>query len=181
MENSNALKSNLIKYALILGFIGIIISLLVYTLNEDLMIKWWFGVSMIVISIIVYVLAAKSYRNDLGGYASFRQVFIFVFLVVVLSTFITSAFSLIQFNLIDPDMGDRLQKKVIENTISMMEKFNVPEETLDEQIEKMESNKMFSNTSIIKQFFINSLVGGIVLGLILGAIFKRKKPEEFAV
>ena len=181
MENSNALKSNLIKYALIVGFIGIIVSLLIYAIDEDIMIEWWFGLTMIIVSIMICVFATRSYRNDLGGYASFKQIFIFVFLLVVLSSFINSAFSLIQFNLIDADLGDRLHRKMIENTISMMERFNVPEEALDEQVEKMEANKMFSTSSIIKQFFINSLVGGIILGLIFGAIFKRKKPEELAL
>lgn len=181
MEESKALKSNLIKFALIIGFISIVISVLTYVIDEQLMTKWWFGVISLVIAIILFFIAGFSYRNDLGGYISFKQGFVFILLLSVFSTLISTLYSLLQFNFVDPELGGRLQEAIVQNTIVMMEKMNVPDEAIDEQVEKMQANNMFSNANIIKQFFINSLVGGVILGLIIGAIIKKKRPEELAV
>lgn len=181
MEESKTLKSNLIRYSLIIGFVSIVISILTYTLNEALMTKWWFGIFTIVVAIVLYVVAALSYRKDLGGYISFKQGFIFILLLAIFSTLIHTLYSLVQFNFIDPELGGRLQETIVQNSIAMMEKFNVPDEAIDEQVEKLQANNMFSNANIIKSFFINSLVGGVILGLIIGAIVKKKRPEELAV
>jgi len=64
----------------------------------------------------------------------------------------------------------------IEKVTEMMEKFNVPEEALDEAIAKIDETDSFSLVSQIKNFFI-TLAMYSVIGLIVAAIMKKKNPE----
>ena len=178
MEEQNAFKSNLIKYAIILGIVNVIFTLLLYISNETLLVSLWMLPIGLLLGVVLFVVAGLGFRSANGGYATFKNMFLYLFLVGIFSAVIATGFGLILHKVIDPDLGGRLQQEVVENTLSMMENFNAPEEAIDEAIAKIESEEMFSTANILKSFYINQTIISLILALIIGAILKRKEKTE---
>ena len=131
------LFNHALKWGLIIGAIGIILSMMFYIIDETLMVKWWFGLSMIVLNIILIVYAGTQYRSALGGYMSFNQAFSLVFLTLVVAGIISSLFSLVLYKVIDPELPERMVQAAMEQQEQMMTNFGMPADQMDEALEKM--------------------------------------------
>ncbi len=177
-EQKQNLNSYVIKYSIIIALISIIINTLVYIIDETMMIKWWFGLISIAITFGLLIYFGISIRNETGGYMSFKTAFITIFLIVFFSTIISIGYSLVLHNLIDPDLKNRLSEAMIEQTTQMMERFGVPEDQMDEALEKVKQQDNFSTLAMLKSGGIVSIVIGLLFGLIVGAIIKKKVPEH---
>ncbi len=173
------LFNHALKWGLIIGIVNIILTILVYIIGEGLMIKWWFGLSILVINIILIVYAGKQYRTAIGGYMSFNKAFSVVFMTLVVAGIITTLFNIILYQVIDPDLPNRLTQAALEQAEQMMARFNMPADQMDEALAQAEERTagQFSVTGSIKGFGI-SLIFYLVVSLIIGAIIKRKEKEE---
>ena len=178
MEESKSMQSSVIKYSLIIALISIILSVLVYVVDESILTKWWYGLLSLLIAFGLYLYAGFGYRKEVGGFLEFKKAFLFIFLVAIVAGLVNLGWSLVQFNVIDTELGSRLQRQVIENTENMMESFGAPEEQIEEQIEKLEAEDMFATGKLLQQGLIFTVVGGAIFGLIIGAIIKKKKEAE---
>lgn len=176
-EQELNLKSYVIKYSIIIALVGIATTTLVYIVDETIMIKWWFGLISLAITLGLLIYFGNVMRKENGGYLSFKKGFIFVFLIVIFSSIISTAYSLILYNVIDPDLGARLTEALVDQTTQMLQNFNLPEDQIDESIDKMLEKDNFSAISILQSAGIGSVVGGLILGLIVGAIIKKKRVD----
>jgi hypothetical protein len=178
MEKPN-LINHMIRYGLILGLFNVIISLLIYVIDENLMVKWWFGIGILVVNIAIIIYSGIQYRKSLGGYIKFKDAFVVTFLVFIFAGLISLVYNVIQYEVIDPDLATRLDKAIVEQTEKMMTNMGAPQERIDEQIEKMEGTfaERFTAVGLIKQFFTVSLAVNIVVSLIIGLIIQKKEPE----
>ena len=91
---------------------------------------------------------------------------------------IASAYSLLLHTVIDPDLGSRLTEAMIEQQTQILERFSVPEEQMDEAIKTLREQDSFSVPSLLKSSGIASVVFSLIMGLIVGAIIKKKVPES---
>lgn len=171
-------KENILKFGLLIGVINIIIGLLIYIVDVTLMVTWWIGISILVINFCLVLYAGFSYRKSLGGFLSFKNAFVFLFLTLVLSGFLGLLFNMLLFNVLDPGLGEVLTDESVKQVVAMMESFGTPEEDIDRAMEEARANAsgQFSLVGSIKTY-LWSFIGYAIAALIAGAIVKRKNPE----
>ena len=181
MEKSN-LFNHALKFGFIIGIVNIIITILSYMVGETLMVKWWFGLTIIVINIALIVYAGSQYRSSLGGYMNFKTAFSVTFMTFLMAGIIGTIFNILLYQVIDPELPGRLTVAAVEQTERMMTNMGAPADRIDEQLQTIEGNMndQFSLMGQIKGFGI-ALIIYAVLSLILGAILKKSEKTDSAV
>ena len=150
--------------------------MIVYIIDPLLMIKWWFSLSSLVLFIALVSYFGIQYREMLGGFVSFKIAYIYSILTFVLAGLIGTAFSILLFQVIDPDLPQLMSEAIIEQTVEMMEGFGANQEIIDEAIEDADPAASFTVMGQIKSFGM-VLIFYAVMSLITGAIIKRKVPD----
>ncbi|MAJ51237.1 MAG: DUF4199 domain-containing protein [Flammeovirgaceae bacterium] len=170
------MKDHALKSGVILGVVGILISLTVYIIDPLLMIKWWFSLSSLVLFIALVTYFGIQYREIAGGYLSFKIGYIYSLLAFVLAGIIGTVFNIFLFHVIDPDLPQLISEAIIEQTVEMMEGFGANQEIIDQAIEDADTAASFTVMGQIKSFGM-VLIFYALMSLISGAIIKRKEPE----
>lgn len=168
-----------VKSGAIIGLISILISLIVYLASPELFAVWWYGIGLIVLVIILVTVLGVKFRNANTGYLSFGQSFLYCWVTFVVAGLLGSIFSVLLYEVIDPDLAKFIVDKSIENTVEMMRGFGANEAALDAQMEQLENDMPanFEVGGIIKNFFIMVIVYGVI-SLITGLIVKKNEPIE---
>jgi CDP-diglyceride synthetase len=129
--------------------------------------------------VVVLVMAMKAYRNELGGAMTFGQAFKFGFFVILIATFISSLYSYIFLNFIDPGY----LKMVYEETMAGTEEFLSNTGMSAEQVEKaMEDAAKQPVPTVLKstlQGFIGGIIFSTIVSLIIAAIMKKNPEMKF--
>ena len=173
---NQTVKSRGIYFGIILGAILSFITAASYAIDISFLLKpWLMGVNFLLV-IVLGIMAISSVKKLMDGFISFKDAFSTFFMVIVVGFLISTIVAFLIFNVIDPEAKEVLKQMSIEKVTEMMEKFNVPEEALDEAIAKIDETDSFSLVSQIKNFFI-TLAMYSVIGLIVAAIMKKKNPE----
>ena len=181
MENETKVPvvKGAIKSGVIIGLISILITLIVYLASPDLFAVWWFGICLIVLIIVLVTVFGVKFRNANTGYLSFGQSFLYCWLSFVVAGLFGSIFSILLYEVIDPDLPNFIINESIKNTAEIMRGFGANEASLDLQIEQMEKDlpANFQVGGIIKNFFIMAVVYAVI-SLITGLIVKKNEPIE---
>ena len=174
MENKNAQLQYGAKWGFILGLVGIIIQVLCYVINKELLVTMSFGFSVLAITIAILVYALINYRKENGGVLTFKEGFMITLYAFIVSSLLTTIFNYILYNFIDPDLSNFIKEKAINTTTQMMEKFGAPQDKIDETIEKMQSQDFSQNLYASLKQFLGSIIFGAIIALILAAILKKQ-------
>lgn len=161
-------------YGAIIGTIGALITLLAYLMGA--IGSTAISVVSILISIGLYVYMVKYHRDKvLEGVISLKDTVILVMLVVSFSTFVGGAVNVAHLKL-NPDYMQANIDVAVNAAESMAELVNLGGAELDEIVSAaVESIQSQGLGAVIQGAIISGLFGSI-LGLILGAIFKKEKP-----
>ena len=178
----NSLFNHSLKFGFIIGIVGIIIGVLAYMAGESLMVKWWFGIIILVINIGLIIYSGIQYRASIGGYMDFKTAFSITFLTFLIAGILGTIFTIILYQVIDPELPGRLTQAAIEQTEQMMNNFGAQQESINEQMalikEKMANQ--FSLPGQIKGFGISMIIYAVV-ALIIGAIIKKSEKIDNAM
>ena len=173
-RNAEALRSGLI-----LGLFSIVMTVLIYIISATLLGDWKTGLGIAAISIFLVAYFGRKYRNEENdGFMSFKESFLYSYVVLFVSSIVSAAFLILLYEVIDPELPKILSDQAIENTEKMMRNFGAPEEAIEEALEKVE-NEMpanFSAIGIMKNswvYFITSAVFALIASLFI----KKSKPE----
>lgn len=123
------------------------------------------------VNICILVYAIKKYRDEeSGGYMTFGNGFLFIFFASIYAGIILGVFSYIQVTFIDPGMMD----EAINAQMAEMEKQGMTEE----QMEMTQSMTGFMKWPIFiaAVALLGKIFAGILMGLIISAIFKKDPP-----
>lgn len=174
------MNQNAIRSGLIVGVIGIIISLLLYIVNPTLFGNSWLMLGLGVFNLVLITYFGVKYRNDNGGFLSFKDSYVYAAITMVAMVVVTTIFSFVLFSVVDPGLPEIIADAAVENAESMMRSFGTPEEVMEEQLEKARQDTVdrFTVGGTFKGAGIRILIN-LVLCLILAAIIKKKEPEEF--
>jgi len=168
-----------VKGGALIGLVSIILMMLVYVIDVNLLVDWKFSIASLILIIVLFVVIGKKYRNEyMEGFMRFGEAFKFVFIGAIISSILVSIFSIILYNVIDPELPEIITEQALKNTESMMESFGTPSETIDETLEQMEED--MANNFSAGGILANSwawLLAAAFYGLIAGAIIKKSKPE----
>ena len=174
MENS--IKSSAINYGLYLGGLLSLITVAIYAININLMVNMWLGIGLLLAVIAFGVVSTAKSKSIMEGVLSFKQAFSSYFITVAVGVLISTVVSIILFNFIDPEAAETVKELTVESTISMMQGFNAPADTIAEAVDKIESQNQFSVLNSMKSVAWGLLFQAVI-GLIVAAIMK-KNPEN---
>ena len=92
-----------IRYGLIGGFVYVLLSYLQYTFTPENPLRF-FVYKLLTYSVIVvlYVMAARERRRNLGGHASFRSLVQVLVITITITEIFLTAFNYVYLNYIDP-------------------------------------------------------------------------------
>jgi hypothetical protein len=167
MENKNtSVLYNGLIWGLILGFAGIIYSVILYMLDQNL--NQNLSYAGILISLVLLILGIRSFRDNIrGGILPFGPAFSFGLIAFIVSGIIGSIYGYVLWTVIDPDILVKMQDLQMEK---MLEK-GLPEEAV-EQAMSMTAKFMKPGIMVLTGLFASVFMGAIV-SLIVAAIFKR--------
>lgn len=173
MDNSSVFSHG-IKTGIIAGVAAILVTLLAYILNIN-MLGWSFqGVSyLILIGVMIYGLLG--FRKANGGYMAFAQGILIILVAGMVCVVISYFFNLLYYNVINPGF----EQEVIENSLAAYEKMGI---TVTDQMEELIRSNAEASTHFSWKYFSFAIVGALIvwtiLGLILAAIFSKKDPND---
>lgn len=175
MEQS--IKNLAINWGLYLGIILALCTILGY-INLDLYTKWWFGVGLLLLIIVLGIISAMKSKTLLGGFISFKEAFSSFFITIAIGLIISTVISIVIFNFIDPDAAVTLKDKIMDAQVQMMQNFGAPEEVIAKSVEELEAQEnMFAIGQILKSLAFQ-LIGYSIVGLIVALVVKKNNPEQ---
>ena len=100
-SKQNNYLQDIITNSLLLTSILIIYGLLIYVIDISLYVKWWYGISVLVISVALLIYFGINYRNSIGGILSYKDSFIYLYIpfphTVIVLLYISGSFTFLHF------------------------------------------------------------------------------------
>jgi hypothetical protein len=172
------LVNHALRFGLIMGIIAIVLTLLLYVVDYSLLANWKIGILFLCIFLGYVIYAGINYRNSIGGFLSYGKAWQHGFLVLASAGLINILFAIILYNVIDPELPQKLTDVSIENAEKMLAGFGLSGDELDEQMEKMREDvpKRFSVSGQLISYLWALLIYAII-SVITSIFVKRNEPE----
>lgn len=171
------MNNHAIKSGVMLGVISIVLTLLIYIVDPTFLVSMWMMVFFLIfIGLVSYF--GIQHRNEIGGYMAFGKAWIYSMQLLVVTGIVATIFNILLYNVIDTELPTMLADQSVENAEAMMSRFGMPEDQMDEALEKTRTdtlNRFTVSGSIVG--FLWGLIVYAILSLITGAIIKKKEPE----
>ena len=178
MENQTAsFKKSALNYGIVLGIILALITAILYVIDIMTLTKWWLGIIMFFIALVISIVSVAKSKSLLGGFMSFKEAFTSYFITIAVGLLINVIVGILIFVLIDPESAEFLQERIIEISRNMMESFGAPKAEIEKAITKMEGENSYSLFSQLKTY-VFQLAFYSVFGLLVALIFRKKDPNE---
>ncbi len=172
------MNGHAIKSGVTIGIISIVVSLLLYIIDSSLLASMWVGISIFVLIIFLVSYFGIQHRKEIGGYLDFGNAWIYSIQVFVVAGIIGTLFNILLYNVVDPDLPEIIAEQAVENAESMMQRFGMPEDQMDEALEKARTDTLDRLTVVGSlKGFLWALIFYAVFSVITGLIIKKKEPE----
>ncbi|MBS1584886.1 MAG: DUF4199 domain-containing protein [Bacteroidetes bacterium] len=178
---SETVKVNQNKQALTYAIILSIVVLIINTIQNMFLINSFFGfygskILGYVIFVVLMGVFAVQFRKANGGFIEFKEVFKYLFIMILITELVYFVYTFIYFKYIDPQFLEKMKQA----TLNYMEKANVPSEQLDktsdsfdQQIKEAAKGIQIGKTLLNYFWFV---ILDSLFALIVSAIVKRKRP-----
>ncbi len=176
MENVNSTSKPAVQAGVILGLVSVVLTFVFYFINAELLTSWKYSVPSLILSLALLFYFGKQFRNAEGGFLSFGKAFNFSFIVLIVSSLISTIGLFLLMNVVDPNLPSVLADTMSETMVETMEKFgqSMPSDQIDEMRQGMLD--AYSPFGLLKSFGI-TLLGSAIIALIFGAILKKSDPS----
>lgn len=114
------ISQNAVKYGVFAGVAGIVIAILMYLMGpEFLSSSMWsgmlVGLSSLVVTIVLLIVFGTKMRKEEGGYITFGKMFLSLIVVVAVMVGISTVFSILLYQVIDPEFMATAKQMALEN------------------------------------------------------------------
>jgi len=164
-----------IKYGIIAGLLMIAGYVLLYVIDGALLASFY-TLLLYIILIFCMVYGGITYRKEIGGFNSFGQAFLAVFITAFLGSFLIDSFGFIMFKFIDPALVDVVKEVAYEKAEAMMEKFNTPEDQMEKQLKLIKATDYTPSIKSQATRLLSSTTVGAILSLLI-AVFVRRNDR----
>ena len=171
------LRKNSARYGLFLGLFTIVTTTLVYTIDISLFTASWYGILSMAIIVGFGAYAAIQSKKNQGGFLTFKETFTSFLVAVLVGLFISTIFSILLFNVIDPEAKQVITDNVIKMTSGMMEKFGAKPADINNVIKEMQKTDSFGVFGQLKGLTFNIVIYSVI-GLITALIIRRERPQS---
>ena len=166
-----------LRYGIIYGLVSIVFSLVnYYVVSMGLSTM---SIISFIIMIVILVIVGRAQRQENNDILPYGEALKTTFLTGLVGVVISTLFTIILVNLIDPSLVEKLTEMGMDAARSMMEAVGMPEDKLAEAMEKAEEESVngFTPTRQLLGIFQSSIFVLIVAAIV--SIF-IKKDEKFA-
>ncbi len=176
---TQTLTEHAIRWAVIMAGISIALTIVLYIVDYTLMVQLKFLFISLLIYMGITVYAGIDYRNSIGGFMPYGKAFQHGFFILALSGLISTLFGLLLYHVIDPELPQKLIDASVDNARAMMEKFGMPEDKMDEALEKARADTA-DRFTLLGQLkgYIWIAVFSAVMALITSIFVKKNQPVE---
>ena len=171
------IKKNGITFGVISGIVSILITTLIYVIDVNLFVSWWIGLVGIAISITLACVLLSKTKKELKGEMNFKEAFTTYFLMALIGILISTTFSILLFNFIDPSLKETIKALTLKTTASMLQKFGTPTADINKALKQINDTEQFTIIAQLKGI-LTSIVVSSIFGLILAAFFKTPNKQE---
>ncbi|MDH5368032.1 MAG: DUF4199 domain-containing protein [Cyclobacteriaceae bacterium] len=172
-------KDYVLKHGVILGLIHIILFLLIYLIDLNLVVSFSYMFMVLAINFGFCIYAGIQYRKENGPYLLFGKAFKLVFLILAINGLLNLILGIVIIS-VDENYSANMEEAQVSFSIGIAEWFGAPEEALDEAREKAyeEVKGKFTVLQTIKGYFIG-LIFYAIGAAIVGLVVRKKEPEDF--
>lgn len=166
-----------LKYGLISGIIGLVATIAIYMFNPEILFSAWVLQAILFgLLIVLMIMAALEYRRENDGVISYAQALIVMFITFGASMLISTLALYVLVQFIDPDLQQVQMETAIDTTVSMLEQFDTPADTIEQAVADIEAQggQMSLGQVLFGYFF--QLIFGLLIAAILALFVKRNKP-----
>ncbi len=169
MEESTSIKPVAYTYGGLLAIYSILVLVLIYVFNiaQD---NWVVGIINFIITVIIFVMAIKTYKTKNGGFLSLKEALKTGLAVAAIAGVITAIYAFIHYTFVYPEFGEVIRDQA---TLQMTE-----QGLSDAQQQQALSMTSFTSSPIFiaTMSLLSSLFFGFIISLIAGAIMKHNRP-----
>jgi hypothetical protein len=161
-----------LRYGILTSLVWIVVDVILRMTNLSFKFSLYF-LAIVVVWSIGLVLAQRFYKQQNGGFMSFKEGLIISLILGIVLGLISGVFGYLYVNFLDTDYLQR-QRDDMEAWMSTLP--NVTEEQIEKSLAGMNDDKGKSLLTI-GAGLLNGAVGGFLLGLIISAFTKHTRPE----
>ncbi len=180
--DTTAVRSAALKNGLIWGIISIVLFLVYYYIAPELLSSWIGSTITFLVGIGLAVFFTLDLRKRAGGYWSFSQALLNIFIMFLVSTAVSYFFTIIFGKYLEPGYVGTMKEIIMAGTESTFKSIGMEAS----QLEKSMSNMSKELDKTLNPNFSQMVVGfGIsatlyfIGALIFAAIFKKERPIFF--
>jgi len=167
-----------IRNGFYMGLGCVALSLIFYFISPAVMISWGSWISYLVVVYFMYRTISEI-REENGGFISLGDGFKNSWISFIIGMTLSSLFSFVLINYIDPSLLDIIREEQIKALEKMGDLFNMPEEDLQKQIAVIEETNPFNPATYILGLLVSFLFPGSLIAVIIAAIMKKNNPEHY--
>jgi len=167
------------RFGVLAGLACILLTVTLYLISPEMVFSLWFfsGFAIIVFLKIwsVYFIMRKK------RFVEFKEGLQSAFMVSVVSLLLWTGFNTLLMTALDPTLVEVQKKVSIERTEAMMEKFNAPDDKIDETLDAMQEEDFKPTLAKVSLNYAFALFVGFVYAVLTAAIFyyasRKNKPQ----
>ena len=176
------MKDYILKNGLILGSISIILLVASYAIGVDFFLNNTWSIVKGILPYIVLIFLVIEYKKLVGGYISFKETFTVTLGITVAGAFLSTFFSILLFNFIDPDFAVQLKDFTVEKLAVQLDQLpesNPMYSVMETLIEQTQEEDIYSISNQASALFY-SLFFHFIFSAIIAAFIKKDKPIEIS-
>ena len=176
------MKDYILKNGLILGSISIILLVASYAIGVDFFLNNTWSIIKGILPYVVLIFLVIEYKKLVGGYISFKETFTVTLGITVAGAFLSTFFSILLFNFIDPDFAVQLKDFTVEKLAIQLDQLpesNAMYSVMETLIEQTQEEDIYSISNQASALFY-SLFFHIIFSAIIAAFIKKNKPVEMS-
>ena len=176
------MKDYILKNGLILGSISIILLVASYAIGVDFFLNDTWSIIKGILPYVVLIFLVIEYKKLVGGYISFKETFTVTLGITVAGAFLSTFFSILLFNFIDPDFAVQLKDFTVEKLavqLNQLPESNPMYSVMETLIEQTQEEDIYSISNQASALFY-SLFFHIIFSAIIAAFIKKDKSIEIS-
>ena len=176
------MKDYILKNGLILGSISIILLLASYAIGVDFFLNDTWSIIKAILPYVVLIFLVIEYKKLVGGYISYKETFTVTLGITVAGAFLSTFFSILLFNFIDPDFAVQLKDFTVEKLAIQLDQLpesNPMYSVMETLIEQTQEEDIYSISNQASALFY-SLFFHILFSAIITAFIKKDKLIEMS-
>lgn len=177
--NLENLNKAAVTNGVIIGILSVVIGIVTYYVAPSMMGSAYYGIGLMLVSLILYILFTIDLRKKIGGYWSFRQALRGIFLMAFTAGLLGMIINFLFYKFIEPGAYEKISGYLVDGLTKTYENLGMEQDKIDEAIEtslkSMKSQFDPSFTDLLRNLGV-AVILQFVMSLIFAAIFKKERP-----